>query len=74
MDSKDIHRAMRLKLPIICEGRRYERITEAISWYDDSGKNRLSCGLIAKNFYIRVPADKVDLADGEPVQHPEFRK
>lgn len=63
MDSKEIHRAMRLKLPVICDGRRYERIKEAISWYDDSGKNRLSCGLIEKNVYMRVPADKVELAE-----------
>lgn len=65
MDSKEIHRAMRLKLPVVYDGRQYERIKEAISWYDDSGKNRLSCGLIERNFYMRVPADKVELAERE---------
>lgn len=63
MDSKDIDRAMRDRLPVVCDGRQYDRIQEYISWYDDNGKRRLSCGLIEKNFYIRVPAEKVELAE-----------
>lgn len=66
MDSKEIHRAMRLRLPVICDGKRYDCIKEFISWYDDTGKNRLSCGLIEnKKFYMRVPAEKVELAERE---------
>ena len=63
MGSKDIDRAMRDRLPVVYDGNLYDRIQEYISWYDDNGKRRLSCGLIAKNFYIRVPADKVELAE-----------
>lgn len=62
MDSKEIDRAMRLRLPVIYDGRQYERIDEYVSWYDDNGKRRLSCGLIRNNCIVRVPADKVDLA------------
>ena len=63
MESKDIDQAMRLRLPVVCDGVRYECIKEYISWYDNNGKRRLSCGLIDKNFYIRVPAEKVELAE-----------
>lgn len=63
MDSKDIDRAMRDRLPVVYDGNLYDRIADYIMWYDDNGKRRLSCGLIAKNFYIRVPADKVELAE-----------
>lgn len=63
MDSKDIDRAMRLRLPVVCDGVRYDRIAEYISWYDDNGKRRLSCGIVRQNYIMRVPADKVELAE-----------
>lgn len=63
MESKDIDRAMRLRLPVAYDGIRYDRILEYISWYDDTGKRRLSCGLVRQNYIIRVPAEKVELAE-----------
>ena len=63
MDSKDIDRAMRYRLPVVFDGVRYERIVEYISFYDDLGRRRLSCGLVEKNFYMRVPAEKVEFAE-----------
>ena len=63
MDSKEIDRAMRLRLPVVCDGVRYDRIQEYVSWYDDTGKRRLSCGIVRQNYIMRVPADKVELAE-----------
>lgn len=63
MDSKDIDRAMRLRLPVVYDGTRYDRIQEFISWYDDNEKRRLSCGIVRQNYIMRVPADKVELAE-----------
>lgn len=63
MDSKDIDRAMRLRLPVIYDGTQYDRIAEYVSWYDDNGKRRLSCGIVRQNYIMRVPADKVELAE-----------
>ena len=63
MDSKEIHRAMRDKLPVVCDGKRYEKITEYISWYNGNGQHQLSVVLINKNHSMRVPADKVSLAE-----------
>ena len=59
VDSKQIDRAMRLRLPVVYEGVRYERIREYISWYDTSGKHRLSVVLQNGNLCIRVLAEKV---------------
>lgn len=61
MDSKQIDRAMRLRLPVVYEGVRYERIREYISWYDTSGNHRLSVVLQNGNLCIRVLAEKVQL-------------
>lgn len=61
MDSKQIDRAMRLRLPVVYEGVRYERIREYISWYDPSGKHRLSVVLQDGNRTYRVLAEKVQL-------------
>lgn len=63
MDSKDIDRAMRDRLPVVYDGNLYDRIQEYISWYDDNGKRRLSCGIVRQNYIMRVPADKVELAE-----------
>ena len=65
MDSKEIDRAMRDRLPVVYEGHRYERISEYISWYGESGKRQLSVVLINRNYSVRAPADKVNLAEGQ---------
>ena len=59
MDSKQIDNAMRHRLPVMCDGRRYDRIGEYVMWYDRQGKRQLSVGLIRNNCIVRVPADKV---------------
>ena len=61
MDSKQIDRAMRLRLPVVYEGVRYERIREYISWYDPSGQHRLSVVLQNGNRTYRVLAENVQL-------------
>jgi hypothetical protein len=48
---------------VVYDGRRYDRIGEYVAWYDSSGKRQLSCGLIVSNCIVRVPADKVELAE-----------
>lgn len=63
MDSKTIDRAMRDRLPVMYEGRRYERISEYISWYTENKQHRLSVVLIERNGSTRVPADKVALVE-----------
>ena len=63
MDSKAIDQAMRKRLPVVYDGRQYDRIGEYIAWYDSSGKRQLSCGLIVNNCIVRVPADKVRLVE-----------
>lgn len=63
MDSKEIHRAMRLRLPVMYDGRRFERVSEYISWYNDKGQHQLSAVLIDKNYSMRVLADRVELAE-----------
>ena len=63
MDSKTIDRAMRDRLPVIYDGRRSERISEYISWYDAKKQRQLSVVLVERNGTLRVPADKVELAE-----------
>ena len=63
MDSKMVDRAMRDRLPVIYDGRQYERISEYISWYNDKKQHCLSVVLIDKNYSVRVPAAKVELAE-----------
>ena len=63
MTSEEIGRAMRDRVPVVVDGVRYDRIAEYIMWFDDNGKRRLSCGVIEKNFYMRVPAEKVRLVE-----------
>lgn len=65
MDSKTIDRAMRERLPVVYEGRRYSRIHRYISWYDDQGKRRLSVELLEGRTAYTVPADKVELLQVE---------
>lgn len=64
MDSKEIDLAMKHRLPVVCDGIRYECIHEYVSWYDKNGNRHLSCGLITRNGIIRVSADRVKLAEG----------
>ena len=63
MDSKEIHDAMRDRLPVVCDGRRYDRIAEFVSWYGEDRRHRLSVVLMEGRNSIRVSADKVELAE-----------
>lgn len=64
MESGQIDTAMRRKEPVVYNGRRYKRILEYISWYDNSGNRKLSVVLLADgNYTVRVPADKVELLE-----------
>lgn len=63
MDSAQIDAAMRDRLPVVYDGVRYDRIREYISWYDEKKKRRLSVVLLARNCTVRVPANKVELAE-----------
>jgi hypothetical protein len=63
MTSAEIDQAMRKRLPVVYDGRQYDRIDEYIAWYDRNGKRQLSCGLVRNNCIVRVPADKVKLAE-----------
>lgn len=65
MDSKMIDLAMREQLPVVYDGRRYARISRFISWYDESGRRRLSVELKEGNTAYTVPADKVELLEVE---------
>lgn len=60
MDSAQIDAAMRGREPVIYDGKRYDRITEYISWYDNNGNRRLSVNLLHGRDSYRVPADKVE--------------
>lgn len=62
MYSKQIDTAMRLRTHVTCEGIRYKRIMGFISWYDHTGKHRLSVVLEKMNGKgtVRVPAEKVE--------------
>lgn len=59
MDSQQIHKAMRDRLPVMYEGTRYDRAAEYVAWYDEKKQLHLSVVLLARNYSIRVPADKV---------------
>lgn len=63
MDSREIDHAMRHRLPVMYEGKRYDRIAEYISYYDDKKQRHLSVVLIQGRTSYRVPADKVELAE-----------
>lgn len=63
MDSKEIDLAMKRQLPVMYEGKRYERILEYVMWYDRDRKRHLSAVLVQGNSTFRVPADKVTLAE-----------
>ena len=60
MDSAQIDKAMKRRVPVVYEGVRYERILEYVSWYNTSGARQLSAVLLAKNCTVRVPAHKVE--------------
>jgi hypothetical protein len=64
MDSTQIHKAMRDRLPVVYEGHRYDRITEYVAWYDSNQKLQLSVVLLSGNYTIRVLANKVVLWKG----------
>lgn len=63
MDSKEIHAAMRKRLPVMYEGKTYDRILEYVSFYDKAGQHQLSVVLLQGRASFRVPADKVELAE-----------
>ena len=60
MNSAEIDAAMRSRKPVVYEGRRYDRISEYISWYDERGKRQLSVTLLDGRTSYRVPAEKVE--------------
>ena len=59
MDSREIDHAMRNRLPVMYEGKRYDRIAEYISYYDDKKQHHLSVVLLQGRTSYRVPAEKV---------------
>lgn len=63
MDSKQIDLAMKHRVPVMYEGRRYEYIKERVMWYDERGKRRLSLVLLDGRLSHRVPEEKVTLAE-----------
>lgn len=63
MDSKEIDHAMRHRLPVMFDGKRYDRIAEYISYYNDKKERCLSVVLLQGRTSYRVPADKVELAE-----------
>lgn len=65
MDSKQIDEAMRRRLPVTYDGRRYDRIKEYVLSYDDNGRRFLSVGVLEGRVLYRVPASKVELAEEE---------
>ena len=65
MDSKEIHAAMRKRLPVMYEGKRYDRIIEYVSFYDKSGQRQLSAVLLQGRTSFRVPAEKVERMDND---------
>ena len=68
MDSKQIDAAMRDRLPVVCDGTRYDRILEYVSFYDNNKNRRLSVVLLLGRHSYRVPADKVELAEKEDMK------
>lgn len=60
MTSKQIDDAMRQQLPVKYEGKKYDRILEYISRYDEQCRRTLSVGLLQGNSIFRVPAEKVE--------------
>lgn len=65
MDSKEIHATMRKRVPVIYEGKTYDRILEYVSFYDRDGKHQLSAVLLQGRASFRVPADKVERMDND---------
>lgn len=61
MNSRQIDAAMQDGTPVICDGRRYRRVVECVSWYDLRGVRRISAVLMSEqgNYTVRVPAEKV---------------
>lgn len=64
MDSKQIHDAMKRRMPVTYKGEVYDRVLEYISFYDD-GRHRLSAVLLKGRTSYRVPAEQVELWKGE---------
>lgn len=59
MDSREIDHAMRHRLPVMYEGKRYDRIAEYISYYDEHGNRHLSAVLLQGKTAYRVSSEKV---------------
>lgn len=64
MNSRQIDEAMRKRLPVTYEGRKYDRILEYVSWYDIQNQHHLSAVLLSGRNTVRVPADKVEPMEG----------
>ena len=65
MDSRQIDRAMRERVPVRCGGIPYRRIVEYVSWYDGKKIRHLSAVLLDwnSNCTVRVPAELVEEVD-----------
>lgn len=63
MDSRAIDEAMKRRLPVKYDGKRYDRIMEYVMYYDNDRRRHLSLVLLQGNASFRVPAEKVELAE-----------
>lgn len=63
MNSKEIDIAMKNHTPVFYDGKRYKRILEYVSWYDNNGERKLSAVLLSEkgNYSVRVLANKVKM-------------
>lgn len=61
VDNKQIDRAMKYRLPVVYDGKRFDCIKEFISWYDENGNRQLSVGIMEGRTIHRVLASKVEL-------------
>lgn len=64
MNSDQIVDAMKRRLPVQYDGRQFDRILEYVLWFDNDRKRRTSVVLLQGNSSFRVPAEKVELLEG----------
>ncbi len=67
MDSKEIIEAAKQQLPVVYDGAVYKEILEYVLWFDRHRNKQRAVVLLDKNgnSTIRVPADKISLAESE---------
>jgi len=64
VNSDQIVDAMKRRLPVQYDGRQFDRILEYVLWFDNDRKRRTSVVLLQGNSSFRVPAEKVELLEG----------